>query len=192
MAQADAERVEPTSRADWRTWLDANHATATGAWVVYAKKSARSSGPTYEDLIEEALCYGWIDSTLRPVDADRTSLYFCPRRPRGVWAASNKERVERLAAAGLMTAAGIAVIERAKADGSWTILDRAESLNPPDELAEAFDSYPGSLAEFDAFPAGARKQLIYWVDSAKRSDTRRRRADEIARLAQQGIRADRQ
>ncbi len=190
MSHADAERIEPTTRAQWREWLAENHGSADGAWVVYPKKSARHAGPDYEDLILEALCFGWIDGTLRPVDDERTSLYFCPRRKGSIWAATNKARVERLLAEGRMELAGLAAIERAKTDGSWTILDRSESLTVPDELARAFAEHPGSAEQFDSFPPGARKQLIYRVDSAKRPDTRERRADEIARLAQQGIRAD--
>ena len=132
-----------------------------------SRKSARRPGPAYEDLIEEALCFGWIDGTLRPVDEQRTSLYFCPRRKGGIWAASNKARVERLRAAGLMTAAGEAVIARAIADGSWTILDRSEALELPDELAAALARRPGGREAFDALAASTRKQLIYHVDSAK-------------------------
>ena len=181
MGQADAERVEFASRQDWRNWLLENHEESPGVFVVYFKKSARVPGPVYEDLIEEALCFGWIDGTLRPVDDTRTSLYFCPRRKGGVWAASNKARVERLRSAGLMTAAGEAVIDRAVTDGSWTILDRSEALELPDELAEALAARLGGRAAFDALRPSARKQLIYQVDSAKRPETRERRAEDIAR-----------
>jgi uncharacterized protein YdeI (YjbR/CyaY-like superfamily) len=180
MGLADAERVEFASRDQWREWLGANHDRSTGVFVVYFKKSAGSPGPVYEDLIEEALCFGWVDGTLRPVDEQRTSLYFCPRRKGSVWAATNKARVERLRAAGLMTQAGEAAIARAVTDGSWTILDRSEALELPHELADALDRRPGGRRAFDALPAGTRKQLIYRVDSAKRADTRQRRAKEIA------------
>ena len=181
MGHDDADRVQFASRQDWRDWLQANHESSPGVFVVYFKKSARMTGPVYEDLIEEALCFGWIDGTARSVDDARTSLYFCPRRKGGVWAASNKARVERLRAAALMTGAGEAVIDRAVADGSWTILDRSEALELPDELAEALASRPGGQEAFDALRPGARKQLIYQVDSAKRPETRERRAEEIAR-----------
>lgn len=176
----EAERLAFTSRAEWRAWLARNHDASPGIFVVYGRKSAGLPGPAYEDLIEEALCFGWIDGTLRPVDEQRTSLYFCPRRKGGIWAASNKARVERLRAAGLMTPAGEAVIARAIADGSWTILDRSEALELPDELAEALAARPGATAAFDALSPSMRKQLIYHVDSAKRPDTRERRAATIA------------
>jgi uncharacterized protein YdeI (YjbR/CyaY-like superfamily) len=176
----EAERHAFSSRAQWRAWLDRHHDTSPGVFVVYPKKSAGLPGPTYEDLIEEALCFGWIDGTLRSVDEQRTSLYFAPRRIGSMWAASNKGRVERLREAGLMTAAGEAVITRAVTDGSWTILDRSEALELPDELAAALARRPGSAEAFEALPASTRKQLIYQVDSAKRTDTRVRRAESIA------------
>lgn len=176
----EADRLTFASRAEWREWLAQNHDASPGVFVVYGRKAARLPGPAYEDLIEEALCFGWIDGTLRPVDDLHTSLYFCPRRKGGIWAASNKARVERLRAAGLMTAAGEAVIERAVEDGSWTILDRSEALELPEELVEALAARPGSAAAFDALSPSMRKQLIYHVDSAKRPDTRERRAAGIA------------
>jgi uncharacterized protein YdeI (YjbR/CyaY-like superfamily) len=184
-----APTIQPADRAEWRRWLADQHATCDGVWVAYFKKSARRDGIAYEELICEALCFGWVDATARTVDAERTALYFSPRRKGSVWAATNKARVEQLMAAGLMQPAGLAAIERAKADGSWTALDRSESLTPPDELEAAFDRFPGSRERFDAFPPGARKQLIGWVDSAKRTETRERRADETARQAQAGLRA---
>ncbi len=192
MGHADAEQVEFATRDEWRAWLASHHDTSTGAWVVHFKKSARQTGPTYEDLIEEALCFGWIDGTARRVDELRTSLYFCPRRKGSVWAASNKARVERLIAGGRLAPAGQAAIDRAQADGSWTILERSESLTVPGELSSAFDRYPGSRESFDAFAPSTRKQLIYWVDAAKRPATTQRRAEEVARLAQQGVPANRQ
>ena len=175
----EAERLSFTSRGEWREWLAANHDTSPGIFVIYGRKAARLPGPAYEDLIEEALCFGWIDGTLRPVDDQRTSLYFSPRRKGGIWAASNKARVERLRAAGLMTPAGEAVIARAVDDGSWTILDRSEALELPPELAEALAEVPGSAAAFEALTRSMHKQLIYQVDSAKRPETRRRRAATI-------------
>ena len=176
----EAERLAFASRAEWRAWLERHHGSSPGVFVVYGKKAARLPGPAYEDLIEEALCFGWIDGTLRPVDEQRTSLYFCPRRPGGMWAASNKARVERLRAAGLMTPAGEAVIARAIDDGSWTILDRSEALELPDELAAALAGRVGGMDAFTALAPSLRKQLIYRVDSAKRPDTRQQRAEDVA------------
>jgi uncharacterized protein YdeI (YjbR/CyaY-like superfamily) len=186
----DAEQLQFSRRAEWRAWLKRHHATSTGVWVVYGKKTASFPSPTYLELVLEALCFGWIDSKPGRVDDERTRLYFCPRKPASVWAATNKGRVEQLTAEGLMTPSGQAVIDRAKADGSWSALDSSDSLAVPPDLAAAFDSYPGSCAIWDAFPDGVRKQHIYWVEDAKRPETRAKRVDEVARLAQQGIRAN--
>ena len=176
----DAERLEFATRQAWRDWLAENHAASTGVFVVYFKKSARRSGPTYDDLIEEALCFGWIDGTARGVDSDRTSLWFCPRRKGSGWATTNKERVDRLRGAGLMRPAGEDAIARAQEDGSWTLLDRSEALTLPPELADALAAVAGARDAFDALAPSARKQLMYRVDSAKRADTRRQRAEGIA------------
>lgn len=190
MAHADAEHIQPHDRAAWRHWLEQHHRTASGVWVIRFKKAAGTPSPTYEELVLEALCFGWIDSRPGKVDDERTRLYFSPRRRGSGWAATNKARVDDLITSGLMAPAGQAVIDEAKADGSWTRLDTSEAAVVPAELASAFLDHPGSQQEFDAFPAGVRKQLIFWVDDARRPETKARRADEIARLAAQGIRAN--
>jgi uncharacterized protein YdeI (YjbR/CyaY-like superfamily) len=189
-AHETAEHIQPSDRAAWRRWLEDNHDTSPGVWVITYRKSAGRPGPTYEDLVREALCFGWIDSRPGRVDDERTKLYLCPRRRGSVWAATNKARVAELVAEGLMTPAGQAVIDRAMADGTWTAIDAAEDLTVPRELTAALRRYPGSGRAWRAFPPGVRKQHIAWVRSAKRADTARRRADEVARLAQQGIRAN--
>lgn len=191
MAKHDeAEHLQPRNRAAWRRWLMTHHDSSTGVWVVTYKKSAGKPSPSYEELVLEALCFGWIDSRPGKVDDERTKLYFCPRKKGSGWAATNKARIIELDEQGLMTPAGRAVIEQAKADGSWTKLDRSEAIVTPPALAKAFRAYPGSRRNFDAFPPGIRKQLIFWVDDAKREPTRDKRADEVARLAQQNIRAN--
>lgn len=190
MGHGDAEHVQFENRGQWRTWLSQHHATESGVWVIWFKKSAGKPSPTYVELVLEALCFGWIDSRPGKVDDERTKLYFCPRKKGSVWAATNKARVESLESDGLMTPAGRAVIDRAKADGSWTKLEASDALDVPDDLAEAFAAYPGSGAHWDAFPPSTRKQLIYWVTDAKRPQTRAGRVDEIARLAQTGERAN--
>jgi uncharacterized protein YdeI (YjbR/CyaY-like superfamily) len=177
----EAERRQFASRAEWRAWLAEHHEASTGLFVVFFKKAANRDGPSYEDLIQEALCFGWIDGTARSVDAERTSLWFCPRRPGSIWAATNKARVGELRAAGLLTPSGEAAIDRALADGSWTVLDRADALVLPPELAQVMAADPQARAAFDALTPSARKQLIYQVDSAKRAETRMRRAEQIAR-----------
>ena len=133
--------------------------------------------------VEEALCFGWIDSKVVKLDAERTLQWFSPRRPRGTWARTNKERVERLTAEGLMMPAGLAVIEAAKRDGTWTLLDDVEDLIVPDDLAAAFDAAPPARANWDAFSRSARRAILVWIVQAQRPETRAARVSETARRA---------
>lgn len=179
---------QPETREEWRAWLAANHATSKGVRVVSWRSGTGRQAVGYDDLVEEALCFGWIDSTYRVVDDERSSITMTPRRPTGVWARSNKERVERLTAAGLMTEAGLRVIEVAQQNGSWTILDDVEEMVVPDDLAAALAARPGARENFDAFPPSVKKQSLYAVKSAKRPETRQRRVEAIADRAAQNIR----
>jgi uncharacterized protein YdeI (YjbR/CyaY-like superfamily) len=176
----DEPRVAPQDRAAWREWLAANHASASGAWFVYRKKSAGGRAFPYDEAVEEALCFGWIDGLTRPLDADRTMVRFSPRKPRSVWARSNKERVARLEEAGLMAEAGRRAVEIARANGSWNSLDDSDGLVVPEDLAAALDATPGAREGFDACTDSARRMILYWLAAAKRPATR---ADRVARTA---------
>jgi uncharacterized protein YdeI (YjbR/CyaY-like superfamily) len=188
--QDQAERIHPDSRGQWRDWLKSNHASSTGVWLVSWRKHTGKDGPSYEDAVEEALCFGWIDSTGRKLDDDRTMLWFSPRKPGSGWARPNKERIERLTAAGLMTPAGQRVIDTARTDGSWSRLDDVENLVVPDDLAEAFDIRPPARQNWDAFPRSVRRSILEWIVQAKRDTTRAARIEETARLAQVNERAN--
>ena len=185
----DAPHVHADDRATWRAWLEANHATASGAWLVTWRTRSGRQGLDYEAAIEEALCVGWVDSTGGRVDDERGKLYFAARKPRSVWAATNKARVERLIAEGRMMPAGLAAIERAKANGSWELLDSVERLEVPDDLAAALDAQPPAAANFAAFPPSARKMLLGWLVTARRPETRSRRIEAIAESAARNERA---
>ncbi len=171
----------PRSRADWRRWLASNPDRDDGLWVVYRKKSSDVDGPVYEDLVEEALCFGWIDSQVRRVDDDRVMQWFSPRRAGGLWSALNKERIERLVGAGLMTERGQSVIDAAKADGSWSQVDDVEALVIPGDLEDALAAAPDAQHAFDALSDSAKKRFLWWIHSAKRPPTRARRIDETIR-----------
>jgi uncharacterized protein YdeI (YjbR/CyaY-like superfamily) len=185
----DAPYVHADDRATWRAWLEANHATARGAWLVTWRSRAAPQGLDYEAAIEEALCFGWVDSTGGRFDDDRGKLYFAARKPRSGWAASNKARVERLTTAGRMTPAGLEAIERAKANGSWEMLDSVERLEVPDDLATALAACPPAADRFASFSPSSRKQMLAWVAMAIRPGTRAARIDEIAAAAARGERA---
>jgi uncharacterized protein YdeI (YjbR/CyaY-like superfamily) len=184
----DAPYVHADDAIAWRTWLAEHHTSATGAWLVTWR--ARTGRPrlAYEDAICEALCFGWVDSTGGSFDADRGKLYFAPRRPGSVWAASNRERVARLTAQGRMAPAGQAAVDRAKADGSWSVLEPAERLEVPEDLAAALAAVPDAATGFGGFPPSVRRSLLAWVVTAKRPATRASRIDRIVAAAARGDR----
>ena len=175
--------IEPADRAAWRAWLAENHTRPTGVWVVMDRRGANPDVLDYVSSVEEALCFGWIDSKVVKLDAGRTLQWYSPRRPRGTWARTNKERVERLTAAGLMTPAGLAVIEVAKRDGTWTLLDDVEDLIVPDDLAAAFERLPPARSNWDAFSRSSRRAILVWIVQAQRPETRAARVAETARRA---------
>jgi uncharacterized protein YdeI (YjbR/CyaY-like superfamily) len=184
------ERFHPPDRAAWRGWLAANHATAAGVWLVTFKKATGRPRVEYAEAVEEALCFGWVDSLARRIDDERSRLLFTPRKRGSGWSRPNKERVERLLAAGLMTPAGLVVVEAARADGSWSALDDVENLVEPGDLRAALDADPEARRNWDGFPRSARRGILEWISTAKRAETRAKRVEETARLAAQGIRAN--
>jgi uncharacterized protein YdeI (YjbR/CyaY-like superfamily) len=179
----DAPLVPCETRAEWRAWLEANHAASTGAWLVTWRKGSGRPILDYEAAVEEALCFGWVDSTAGRVDEHRGKLYFAPRRPRSGWARTNKARVERLIAAGLMAPAGLAAIERARANGAWELLDDVENLVVPDDLRAALDTDPLAAANWTAFPPSTRRAFLEWIRQARRPETRAARIERTAELA---------
>jgi uncharacterized protein YdeI (YjbR/CyaY-like superfamily) len=185
---AEGERLHPQTRAEWRAWLAEHHASSDGVWVVFWRPRSGRTGPTYEDAVLEALCFGWIDGKAARLDDDRTLLRFSPRKRGSAWARTNKLRVERLLREGLMTEAGLARIEEAKRDGSWTRLDEVEDLIVPDDLAAALAGHPGARERWDAFPRSVRRAALERIVLAKRPETRARRVAETARLTARGER----
>jgi uncharacterized protein YdeI (YjbR/CyaY-like superfamily) len=190
MAKATANSTHPKTRAEWRAWLAKHHTRAEGVWLVAYKKATGKPRVEYDEAVEEAVCFGWIDSTEKKLDDERTMLWFAPRKPRSGWSRSNKERVERLTAAGLMTPAGLAKVEAAKRDGTWTALDAVEALTVPPDLEAAFVRHPGSAANFAAFPRSVKRGILAWIATAKKPETRANRVEETARLAAENVRAN--
>jgi uncharacterized protein YdeI (YjbR/CyaY-like superfamily) len=181
MPRTDAtwERVTPSSRADWRGWLAGHHASSPGIWLVYWKKGSGQPTLSYDDAVEEALCFGWIDSRVNALDAGRYQQIFTPRKPTSAWSRLNKERVARLLAAGLIAPPGLAVIEAAQRNGAWSALDAVEALEVPPDLAAALAADPLAEASFHAFSPSQRKQWLYRLAKAKRPETRARRLAQI-------------
>jgi uncharacterized protein YdeI (YjbR/CyaY-like superfamily) len=186
----DRPHLDVGSRAELRAWLEANHATSDGAWFVRHRKGTERHVP-YGDVVEELLCFGWIDGHARPLDDTASLLLVTPRRgAKSRWSKVNRDRIARLEAAGLLTEAGTRAVADAKASGAWTALDRAESLVEPDDLAAALDAVPAARQAWDGFPPSVRKGLLQWVFDAKRDETRHKRVRLIVDEAAEGRRAN--
>lgn len=177
--------LAPLSRAELRAWLAENHATSRGVQLAVGKKGNSVTALTYDDAVEEGLAFGWIDSVAHRLDEDRYTVLYTPRKRGSVWAKTNKARVARLTEAGLMTAAGLAVVEAAKADGSWDLLTDADDLVMPPDLASALKASSATLA-FEGLTVPERQRTLYWIGSAKRPETRARRIAEAVSAVAEG------
>jgi len=182
------EMVTARSRVEWRAWLAANHASSPGVWLVIHKKNNPEPSVTYVEAVEEALCFGWIDSKMNPLDETRFRQVFTPRKPTSVWARSNKERVARLIEQGLMTPAGLAVIEVAKQNGTWIAYDAIAALELPEDFRAALDATPAAQEHWESFSASVKRGILYFIQTAKRPETRAKRIARTVELATQGIR----
>lgn len=186
VAKRDAPVVfEPRDRAAWRKWLEAHHDRSEGVWVVIYKKGASRSNLSYNDVVEEALAFGWIDSRPNKIDDQKYKLMMTPRKPGSIWATSNKLRVEELTRKGLMTPAGMVKVEAAKRNGSWDALDEIEKLTIPDDLREQMDK---DLVARDAFfhtSPSHQKQYLYWIAQAKRPETRQKRIKRTVQMVKE-------
>ena len=180
---ARAPQVLIQSRAEWRVWLAAHHDEYRAIWLVSYKKHTGRPRMEYGDLVDEALCFGWIDSSVRALDDDRAMNYVSRRKKGSIWSRSNKERIERLVATGLMTPAGQVLIDAAKADGSWTSYDAVEDLAVAPDLLAALEADPIAADNFAAFAPTAKKPLLWWVYSAKTAATREARIAELVGMA---------
>jgi len=165
--------------------LKRNHATSHGVWLVYDKAAAGKRRLSYDDIVDEAVSFGWIDSRPRSLNAERAMFYLSPRKRKSPWARSNKERVARLVKQGLMTAAGLAVVEAAKKDGSWDVYDAVEQLSVPSDLEAALVENEVARQNFAAFSPSNKKQLLWYVASAKHAETRQKRIARIVNSAAQ-------
>lgn len=172
------------------TWLEKNHARDAGVWFINYKKATGKPRLEYREAVEEALCFGWVDSKPNKLDDERSMLWFAPRKSGTGWSKLNKERVERLIAECRMMPAGLEKVEAAKEDGSWNALDAIEALEIPTDLREALDSYEHAHMNFEAFPPSVKKNILTWIAVAKKPETRAKRIDETARLADENIRAN--
>lgn len=161
------ERYYAKDRAAWRSWLLKNHAVRAGIWLIYYKKNSGRTRVAYSDAVEEALCFGWIDTTMNPIDEDSYMQLFTPRKPKSTWSKLNKDRVESLVAAGLMMPAGMEKVNVAKENGSWSAIDGVESLTLPPELKKAYTANKKAKKYFESLTTWNKKYVLYYVNNVK-------------------------
>ena len=178
--------IHPTSPTEWRSWLEQNHDDAEGVWLIYFRTSTGNRGLTWEDAVREALCFGWIDSKVKPIDDERYKQIFTQRKPKSVWSKVNKQHVAELIDAGLMTDAGLRAIDVAKENGAWTFLDPIDSLTVPPDLAAALAGSPTARTAYEQRSPSARKTILYQVYAAKREETRAKRVAAAIRELEGG------
>ncbi|MBW4604156.1 MAG: YdeI/OmpD-associated family protein [Calothrix sp. FI2-JRJ7] len=177
--------VYASSRQEWRQWLRENHSTCIRIWLIYYKVKSGKPSVKYSEAVKEALCFGWIDSKVKSLDAERYMQIFTPRKPKSVWSKLNKQYIEELIEQGLMTEAGLIKIEAAKLDGSWTTLDAIEALIIPDDLQLALQANEIAFQNFQGFSSTSKKNILLWVTSARRLETRLKRIEQTVNAAAQ-------
>ena len=175
----EAKEFHPKNRSAWRKWLNRNHQKSKSIWLVIDKKSTENPNLSWSEAVDEALCFGWIDSVKRPIDENSYKQYFSPRKADGNWSRINKEKVDELLKAGLMSEAGLDAIRIAKANGSWSRLDDIENLVVPVDLENELNLNSKAGRHYASLSASKKKQVLYWLASAKTEKTRIKRLKEL-------------
>lgn len=177
----------PSNKEAWREWLEKNHEIRNFIWLIFHKKKSPNPNLTWSEAVDEALCFGWIDSVKKTIDKDRYKQYFSKRKAKSTWSKVNKDKVDCLIEQNLIMEAGYKCIEIAKSNGSWSILDEVEALVVPEDLEQAFAIQKGSKEYFEGLSKSAKKSLLYWIVSAKKTATRQKRILEVAENASKNI-----
>lgn len=187
MNNLELETYTPTSQEDWRKWLEENHQSKQSIWLIYYTKKSDNPSLTWREAVDEALCFGWIDSTQKKIDEFSFMQFFSKRKPKSIWSKINKDKVQELIDHNKMTKAGFESVEVTKKNGSWTILDEVEELIIPKDLKNAFLEYEGSKDYFLSQSKSVKKMILSWIVLAKRPETKQKRIDEIAESAGQNM-----
>ena len=181
----EIETFYPQNREQWRQWLVNNHNSKASIWVVFYKIKSAMPTISWSEAVDEALCFGWVDSRKKPVDDQKYIQFYCKRKAASTWSKINKEKIARLLAERLIQPAGLASIETAQHNGSWNILDDVEELKIPVDLEAALLSNEGAMEFYLSLSKSKRKQILQWLVLTKVEKTRQKRIDEIAGLAAQ-------
>lgn len=187
MSRKEVETYCPKSPTDWRKWLEKNHQSKQAVWLIYYRKSTNKPSLSWSEAVDEALCFGWIDSTKKTIDKERYMQYFSKRKPSSTWSKVNKDKVVKLIQNNLMTKAGFDSVETAKNNGTWSLMDDVEKMIIPEDLRIALNKNEKSMAFFQSQSNSIKKRLLHWVVVAKRAETRKKRIDEIAQMAAKGL-----
>lgn len=182
--------IAARDRAAWRDWLENNHDRKVAIWLIIYHKKSKTPSVYYDESVEEALCFGWIDSKPNKRDEESYYLFFAKRKPKSNWSKPNRERVARMIEQGRMTPSGQAMIDLAKKTGTWTALEKVENLEIPKDMEAKFQQSPEAKANFEAFPPSTKRGILEWILNAKKPDTRAKRIKETVDLAGQNIRAN--
>ena len=182
--------VSAPTRKIWRNWMAKNHEKETSVWLIIFHKKSRQASVYYDEAVEEALCFGWVDSVSNSRNEESSYLYFAKRKPKSNWSKANKDRVEKLTKLGLIMPAGQAMIDLAKQTGTWTALEVVDQLTIPPDMQKLFDKNKTAEKNFLALPASTRRGILEWILNAKRPETRQKRVEETVTLAAQNIRAN--
>lgn len=185
----DFEELYFKSDKEWRKWLHKNHGKFEGVYLIFFKVDHEMPSMRWEEAVRVALCYGWIDSTVKSLGDGKRRQYFCPRKPKSVWSKVNKEHLRELEVKGLIHKSGYEAIALAKENGSWSALDDVENGVIPEDLQIAFDANKNAFKNYRGFTQGQRKSYLYWLNQAKREETRQKRIKEIITLCEQGIKS---
>jgi uncharacterized protein YdeI (YjbR/CyaY-like superfamily) len=188
MKQLDQVLIE--SPTQLRSWLETHHQQASSVWLVKWKKTSGKPFISYDEIVDQLICFGWVDSLPRKLDEARTMLLISPRNPNSNWSAVNKKRVEKMKQAGLMTRAGWLMVEQARKNGSWDFLTEVDQLRVPDDLEKALQSVPQARSYFNRFPDSSKRGILEWIKSAKTAGTRQKRIAETAKKAGQNLKAN--
>ncbi len=190
LRKKEFSEFEPLSRLAWREWLQKNHIRTESIWLILAKKSSGLPFVTIDEVVEEALCFGWIDSVPNKVDEKRYKVLLSPRKLKSNWSKINKDRADKMINAGLMTDAGLKMITLAKKTGTWNALDRVDKLIIPNDLEKELAKNKKAKTYFDGFPPSIRRGILEWIGNAKTPETRNKRIVETATLAAINTRAN--
>ncbi len=174
---------------EWRVWLEANHDKSQGVFIIFYKVGHEKESMRWEEAVQQALCFGWIDSTVKSLGEGKRRQYFCPRNPKSAWSKLNKTYIKDLTAKGMMHQSGLNKIANAKSDGSWTALDNVENGVIPDDLQKEFDSNPKAYSNYKNFSWTYQKSYLYWLNQAKRAETRSNRIKQIVSNCEANIKS---